>query len=136
MSPRQTVNSILVAGLLLAGCATTLSTVGVLVSAGQEVCAIDNNIVAVQNADGTALTVTGKAAADVAKVCKDLGGIVVSPPPAGQTVPTITVTTSAGTVTAAPTGVTVTTPAGTVTATPVAPVVAAPVVAAPVPAAK
>jgi hypothetical protein len=112
MSPRPTVK-VLSLALLLAGCATTaavLTGVGVVVKAGQEVCAIDKNIVAVQDITGAPVTVTGKAAVDVAKVCTDLGGIVVSPPPAGQTVPTITVTTSAGTVVAAPTSVSVTAP--------------------------
>lgn len=100
--------------LSLAACATTaavLTGVGVAVQAGQEVCAIGQTIAAIDNADGTPLTVTGKAAADVAKVCTDLGGVVVSPPPAGQTVPTITVATPVATVTAGPTGASVTVPA-------------------------
>ena len=142
MSPRQTVNSVLVASLLLAGCATaplaggtvlgalatTLNITSQVVKDGQEVCAVGQTFAAITDAtNGNApLLVTGKPASVVANVCKTLGGIVVSPPAAGTPVASISVVPPAITVSGA--GVTTSgAPVVTITpATPVAPVVAAP----------
>lgn len=93
-----------VAGVL----GSTLQVVGSAVQTGQEVCAIGQTIVALQNADGTPVTVTGKTATDVANACKAVSGIVVSPPPTGTTVPTITVAGPSAAVTVGPTGGSVT----------------------------
>ena len=146
MSPRQTVNSVLVAGLLaLSGCgaaplaggtvlgalATTLNITSQVVKDGQEVCAIGQTFAAITDAtNGNApLLVTGKPATVVADVCKTLGGIVVSPPAAGTSVASISVVPPAITVSGA--GVT-TSGAPVVTITPATPVAPA----ATVPAAK
>ena len=98
-------------GSVLGVLASTVSVVGSAVQTGQEVCAIGQTIVALQNVDGTPVTVTGKAATDVANACKAVSGIVVSPPPAGTTVPTVTVPGDSVSVTAGPTGVSVAVPA-------------------------
>lgn len=104
-------------GTVLGVLASTLQVAGQAVQTGQEVCAIGQTIVALQNADGTPVTVTGKAATDVANACKAVNGIVVSPPPAGTTVPTITVAGPSASVTAGPTGVSATVTAPVVPAT-------------------
>ena len=78
-------------GSVIGVLASTVSVAGSAVQVGQEVCAVGQTIVALQNMDGTPVTVTGKAATDVANACKAVNGIVVSPPPAGTTVPTVVV---------------------------------------------
>ena len=98
-------------GTALGVLASTVQVVGSAVQAGQEVCAVGQTVVALQNVDGTPVTVTGKAATDVANACKVINGIVVSPPPAGTTVPTVTVPGASVSVTAGPTGVSVAVPA-------------------------
>ncbi len=85
---------IILAALLLAGCsAQQTATVNRVVAEGQLYCAIATVngplVVALANAAGAPVTVTGKAASAVAADCAVIGAIPTVPPPVPAAAPVV-----------------------------------------------
>lgn len=82
---------LLLAAVLLAGCQS--ASVDKAVVAGQLFCATATTagplVVALADASGVPVTVTGKSADVVAKACAVIGAIPVTPPPAPAQAPVV-----------------------------------------------
>lgn len=86
----------IVLALALAGC--TSASVSNAVTEGQLYCATASAagplVVALANANGVPVTVTGKASADVAAACAVIGAIPVAPPVFPAAAPVVAAKTS------------------------------------------